>query len=32
MIEELRVLFDANQKDGEIDFNYETEVYYGQVR
>ena len=32
MIEELGVLFDANQKDGEIDFNYETEVYYGQVR
>ena len=31
MIEELRVLFDANHKDGEIDFNYETEVYYGQV-
>ena len=32
MIQELRVLFDANQKDGKVDFNYETEVYWGQVR
>ena len=31
MIDELRSLFDANRKDGKIDFNYETEVYYGQV-
>lgn len=31
MIEELRALFDANQQDGRVDFNYETEVYYGQV-
>jgi SAM-dependent methyltransferase len=32
MIEELRVLFDANQKDGNVDFDYETEVYWGQVK
>jgi SAM-dependent methyltransferase len=31
MIEELRALFDATQRDGKVDFNYETEVYYGQL-
>ena len=31
MIEELRALFDANQRDSKVDFNYETEVYYGQI-
>jgi len=31
MIEELRALFDATQHDGKVDFNYETEVYYGQL-
>ncbi len=31
MLHELRALFDANQRNGEVDFNYETEVYYGQV-
>ena len=31
MIEELRALFDATQRDGRVDFNYETEVYYGQL-
>lgn len=31
MIADLRVLFDANQRDGQVDFDYETEVYYGQV-
>jgi len=31
MIDELRSLFDANRKDDKIDFNYETEVYYGRV-
>lgn len=31
MIRDLRALFDANQADGKVDFNYETEVYYGQL-
>jgi len=31
MIEELRALFDANQQEGKVDFNYETEVYYGKL-
>jgi SAM-dependent methyltransferase len=31
MIEELRGIFDANQKEGKVDFDYETEVYYGQL-
>ena len=31
MIEELRALFEINQRDGRVDFNYETEVYYGQL-
>jgi SAM-dependent methyltransferase len=32
MLADLRAVFDANQKDGRIDFDYETEVYYGQLR
>jgi SAM-dependent methyltransferase len=31
MLADLRAVFDANQKEGQIDFDYETEVYYGQV-
>jgi len=31
MIDDLRAIFNANQKDGRVDFNYETEVYYGQL-
>jgi len=31
MIDELRAVFEANQKDGTVDFDYETEVYYGQL-
>lgn len=31
MIEDLRTLFDVTQKHGQVDFNYETEVYYGQL-
>ncbi len=31
MVAELRAVFDANEKNGRVDFNYETEVYYGQI-
>jgi hypothetical protein len=31
MIGELRAIFDANQRHGRVDFDYETEVYYGQL-
>jgi hypothetical protein len=31
MLDDLREVFDANQKDGLINFDYETEVYYGQL-
>ena len=31
MIRDLHALFDANQQDGRVDFDYETEVYYGQL-
>jgi len=31
MIGELRAIFDANQQNGKVDFDYETEVYYGQL-
>jgi SAM-dependent methyltransferase len=31
MIRDLHAVFDANQKDGKVDFDYQTEVYYGQV-
>jgi len=30
MLRELRKVFDANEKDGKVAFDYETEVYYGQ--
>ncbi|HYX29631.1 MAG TPA: class I SAM-dependent methyltransferase [Pyrinomonadaceae bacterium] len=31
MIGELRQVFQANQQDGKVDFDYETQVYYGQL-
>jgi SAM-dependent methyltransferase len=31
MIEDLRKVFAANQHNGTVDFDYETEVYYGQL-
>jgi SAM-dependent methyltransferase len=31
MISELRALFDANQRHGQVQFDYQTEVYYGQL-
>jgi SAM-dependent methyltransferase len=31
MLLDLRNVFDANQKDGQINFDYETEVYYGRL-
>lgn len=32
MIEDLRSLFEANEKHGTVDFDYETQVYYGQLK
>jgi len=31
MIEDLRHIFESNQKNGKVDFDYETVVYYGQL-
>ena len=31
MIDELRAVFEANKKDGTVDFDYQMEVYYGQL-
>lgn len=31
MLSDLRKTFDANEKDGRIVFDYETELYYGQL-
>ena len=31
MIAELREVFAANQRNGKVDFNYDTRVYYGQL-
>jgi SAM-dependent methyltransferase len=31
MLNQLRKIFDANEKDGEVNFAYETELYYGQL-
>lgn len=31
MLREVRRVFDANQKDGKVVFEYETELYYGQL-
>ncbi|HEY3102924.1 MAG TPA: class I SAM-dependent methyltransferase [Pyrinomonadaceae bacterium] len=32
MIQELRKVFEANQTNGKVVFDYDTEVYYGQLR
>lgn len=32
MISDLQKLFDENQRNGTVDFDYETEVYYGQLQ
>lgn len=32
MLNELREVFEANQTDGQVAFDYETEVYYGRLR
>lgn len=31
MLQELRKVFDSNQKDGTVIFDYDTEVYYGRL-
>jgi hypothetical protein len=31
MLSALRRLFEAHQENGEVAFNYETHVYYGQL-
>jgi len=31
MIEDLRHIFESNQQDGKVDFDYQTVVYYGQL-
>lgn len=31
MLDELRQVFDANQRGGKVVFDYDTEVYYGQL-
>ncbi|HSQ22811.1 MAG TPA: class I SAM-dependent methyltransferase [Pyrinomonadaceae bacterium] len=31
MLRDLRALFAANQEDGKVNFDYETEVYYGRL-
>ena len=31
MLRDVRQVFDANQKDGKVVFDYETELYYGQL-
>jgi len=31
MLRDLRAVFDANQADGQVNFDYETEVYYGRL-
>jgi SAM-dependent methyltransferase len=31
MVEDLRHIFETNQQDGKVDFDYETVVYYGQL-
>jgi len=32
MLRDLRAIFDDHQKDGKVAFEYETEVYYGQLQ
>jgi hypothetical protein len=31
MVNELREVFEANQADGKVAFDYDTEVYYGRL-
>lgn len=31
MLRDLQGVFDANQQDGQVNFDYETEVYYGRL-
>jgi hypothetical protein len=31
MIGELRTVFEINQQNGKVDFDYQTEVFYGQL-
>ena len=31
MLRDLRVIFDAHQKEGKVAFEYETQLYYGQL-
>jgi len=31
MLQDLRAVFDANEDNGQVNFDYETEVYYGQL-
>jgi SAM-dependent methyltransferase len=31
MLRDLRALFEANKEDGKVNFDYETEVYYGRL-
>jgi SAM-dependent methyltransferase len=31
MLRDLRAVFDENQEDGQVNFDYETEVYYGRL-
>jgi SAM-dependent methyltransferase len=31
MLSDVRKIFDANEKDGRVTFEYETELYYGQL-
>ena len=31
MLRDLRVVFERNQSDGKVNFDYETEVYYGRL-
>src|SRR5207253_5476977 len=31
MLHDLRKIFDANEKNGQVVFDYETELYYGQL-
>jgi hypothetical protein len=32
MLEELQTIFEANQENGMVTFDYDTEVYYGQFK
>jgi hypothetical protein len=32
LLRELRQVFDANETDGKVVFDYETEIYYGRFK